>query len=400
MKLVHKSYKFRITPDKEQIELLSKHFGACRFVFNRYLNSRKKTYIEEKKSLNYYDNANDLTKLKKEEEFVWLKEINSQSLQSSLRNLDTAYNKFFRKQTKFPRFKSKYDKQSFTVPQFVTIEESKLFIPKFKKGIEINLHREIEGKLLFATISKSTTGNYYVSITCEVEYIPFEKTNSKVGIDTGIKDLAILSDGKVYENIKILKTNLKKLKYNQRQLSKKVKGSNSRLRQKSKLATVHEKVTNIRKDYLHKVSTEIIKNHDVICIEDLAVKNMMKNHKLAQAFSDVSLGTFYTMLEYKANWNDKTIVKIDRFFPSSKTCNVCNYINQDLTLKDREWTCKSCNTVHDRDFNASINIKKQGLKILSGSGIESDIKQKQGEALPLGESVTLEAQPIASGVDG
>ena len=313
MKVIHKSYKFKIAPDNEQKELLAKHFGACRFVFNRYLNSRKETYLEEKKSLNYYDNANDLTVLKKDEQFVWLKEINSQSLQSSLRNLDTAYNKFFRKQTKFPRFKSKFDKQSFTVPQSVYIEDGKLLIPKFKKGIEINIHREIEGKLLFATISKSTTGKYYVSITCEVEYIPFEKTNSKVGIDTGIKDLAILSDGNVYENIKTLKTNLKKLKYNQRQLSKKVKGSNSRLKQKSKLATVHEKVTNIRKDYLHKVSTEIIKNHDVICIEDLAVKNMMKNHKLAQAFSDVSLGTFYTMLEYKANWNDKAIVKIDRF---------------------------------------------------------------------------------------
>lgn len=392
MKLIHKSYKFRISPDKEQAELLSKHFGACRFVFNRYLNRRKETYLEEKKSLNYYDNANDLTNLKKQKEFSWLKEINSQSLQSSLRNLDTAYNKFFRKLTKFPRYKSKYDRQSFTIPQFITIEDGKLWIPKFKGGIKINLHREIKGKLLFATISKSTTGNYYVSITCEMEYTPFEKTNSKIGIDTGIKNLAVLSDGKTYENIKTLKTNLKKLKYEQRQLSKKIKGSNSRLKQKLKLARVYEKVTNIRKDYLHKVSTEIIKNHDVICIEDLAVKNIMKNHKLAQAFSDVSLGTFYTMLEYKANWNNKTIVKIDRFFPSSKTCNVCNYINQDLTLKDREWTCPSCNTIHDRDFNASINIKNQGLKILSGSGTDSDIKQKRNKALPIGESMTSESQ--------
>lgn len=399
MKVIHKSYKFKITPDNEQKELLAKHFGACRFVFNHYLNIRKETYLEEKKSLNYYDNANDLTVLKKDEQFVWLKEINSQSLQSSLRNLDTAYNKFFRKQTKFPKFKRKFDKQSFTIPQSVYIEDGKLQIPKFKKGIEINTHREIKGKVLFATISKSTTGKYYVGITCEVEHIPFEKTNTKVGIDTGIKDLAILSDGKVYENIKTLKTNLKKLKYNQRQLSKKIKGSSSRLKQKSKLATVHEKITNIRKDYLHKVSTEIIKNHDVICIEDLAVKNMMKNHKLAQAFSDVSLGTFYTMLEYKANWNDKVIVKIDRFFPSSKTCNVCNYINQDLTLKDRKWTCKSCNTIHDRDFNASINIKKQGLKILScGSGIESQDKQKRSKALPLGESMTSEAHPVSFAV--
>ena len=400
MKVIHKSYKFKITPDNDQKELFAKHFGACRFVFNRYLNLRKETYLEEKKSLNYYDNANDLTVLKRDEEFVWLKEINSQSLQSSLRNLDTAYNKFFRKQTKFPRFKSKYNEQSFTIPQSVYIKEGKLRIPKFKKGININIHRKIEGKILFATISKSTTSKYYVSITCEVEHIPFEKTKSQVGIDTGIKDLAILSDGKIYENIKILKTNLKKLKYHQKQLSKKVKGSNSRLRQKSKLATVHEKVTNIRKDYLHKVSIEIIKNHDVICIEDLAIKNMMKNHKLAQAFSDVSLGTFYNMLEYKANWNDKTIVKINRFFPSSKTCNVCNYINQNLTLKDREWTCPNCKTSHDRDFNASINIKKQGLKILSGSGTESDIKQKQSKALPLGESMTSEVYSIASGVGG
>ena len=400
MKIIHKSYKFKITPDNEQKILLAKHFGACRFVFNHYLNGRKETYLEEKKSLNYYDNANDLTKLKKEEKFVWLKEINSQSLQSSLRNLDTAYNNFFRKETRFPRFKSKYDKQSFTIPQSVYIEEGKLWIPKFKKGIEINIHREIEGKLLFATISKSTTGNYYVSITCEMEYQAFEKTNSIVGIDTGIKDLAILSDGMVYENIKTLKTNLKHLKHKQRQLSKKKKGSRNREKERKILANVYEKITNIRIDYLHKVSTEIIKNHDVICIEDLAVKNMMKNHKLAQAISDVSLGAFYIMLEYKANWNDKTIVKIDRFFPSSKTCNVCNYINQDLTLKDREWTCPNCKTVHDRDFNASLNIKKQGLKILSGSGIESDIKQKHSEALPLGESMTYEAQPISFAVGG
>jgi putative transposase len=398
MKVIHKSYKFNIAPDNEQKELLAKHFGACRFVFNRYLNNRKENYLNDKTSLNYYDNANDLTNLKKQNEFNWLKEINSQSLQSSLRNLDTAYNKFFRKQSKFPRFKSKYDRQSFTIPQSLNVEVDMLFIPKFKEGIKINLHREIKGKILFGTISKSTTGKYYVSITCEIEYTPIEKTNSKVGIDTGIKDLAILSNGKTYKNIKTLKTNLKKIKYNQRQLSKKAKGSNSRLRQKSKLAKVHEKVTNIRKDYLHKVTTEIIKNHDVICIEDLAVKNMMKNHKLSQAFSDVALGTFYTMLEYKANWNDKTVVKIDRYFPSSKTCNVCNYINQDLTLDIREWTCPDCNTVHDRDYNASLNILKQGLNILSGSGIESDIKQKRSEALPLGESMTYETQPIAISV--
>ena len=392
MKTIFKSFKFRIYPNKEQEILLAKHFGACRFVFNHYLNKRKESYLgEDKKSLNYYDNANDLTQFKKDENYIWLKEINSQSLQSSLRNLDTAYGKFFRKQTKFPRFKSKYDRQSFKIPQFVKLENNELIIPKFKGGIKINLHREINGEILFATISKSSTGKYYVSITCEVQHEPFDKTNSKVGIDTGIKDLAILSDGTTYENIRSLKNSLKKLKYEQRQLSKKVKGSSSRNKQKQKLAIVHEKITNVRKDYLHKVSTEIVKNHDIISVEDLAVKNIVKNHKLAQAMSDVSLGTFYSMLEYKCEWNDKQFVKIDRFFPSSKMCSECGWINQDLTLNIREWTCPSCGEKHDRDFNASKNILKQGLKIiLSGSWIESDIKQKQVEALPLGESMKPE----------
>jgi len=390
MKTIIKSFKFRIYPNKEQEILLAKHFGACRFVFNHYLNKRKETYLEVKKSLNYYDNANDLTQLKKDEDYIWLKEINSQSLQSSLRNLDTSYGKFFRKQTKFPRFKSKYDRQSFKIPQFVKLENNKLIIPKFKDGIKINLHREIEGNIEFVTISKSTTGKYYASLTCEVQHKPFDKTNSKVGIDTGIKDLAILSDKTTYENIKTLKTKLRKLKYNQRQLSKKQKDSSSRNKQKQKLAILHEKITNVRKDYLHKISTEIVKNHDIISVEDLAVKNIMKNHKLAQAMSDVSLGTFYSMLEYKCDWNDKQFVKIDRFFPSSKMCSNCGWINQDLTLNIREWECPSCGLKHDRDFNASKNILKQGLKILSVSGIESDIKQKQVESLPLGESMKPE----------
>ena len=234
----------------------------------------------------------------------------------------------------------------------------------------------------------------------EIEYKTFDKTGKSIGIDTGIKELAILSDGSSYENIKSLKTKLKKLKYEQRQLSKKQKGSQSRNKQKRKLALVHEQITNIRKDYLHKVSTEIIKNHDVVSVEDLAVKNIMKNHCLAQAMSDVSLGAFYTMLEYKANWNNRQFVKIDRFFPSSKTCSSCGWIKQDLTLSIREWTCESCGEIHDRDVNAAKNILKQGINILSGSGIESYVKQKRDEALPLGESMTPEAQPIAFGVGG
>jgi len=398
VKQIKYTYKFKINPTEDQKVLLNKHFGSVRWVYNYFLNQRKQEYITNKKSINYYQQAAELTQIKKKEETNWLKEINSQSLQSSLRNLDTSYGRFFRKQSNFPRFKSKYDRQSFKIPQFISVKESQLIIPKFKGGIKINLHRKIEGDIQFATISKSTTGNYYVSLTCEVQYQPYEKTNSNVGIDTGIKDLAILSDGNTYENIKSLKSNLKKLKFEQRQLSKKVKGSSSRDKQRKKLAIIHEKITNIRKDYLHKVSTEIVKNHDIISVEDLAVKNIMKNHKLAQAMSDVSLGTFYSMLEYKCSWNDKQFVKIDRFFPSSKTCSNCGWINQDLTLKIREWECPSCREKHDRDLNASKNILKQGLKILSGLGTNSDTKQKQVESSSLEEAMKPETHKSLTNV--
>jgi len=390
MKLIHKSYKFRIYPNDEQKVLLDKHFGSCRFVFNHYLNIRKNSYIENKKSLNYYDNANDLTKLKKDEQFIWLNEINSQSLQSTLRNLDAAYNRFFRKQNKFPVFKSKYDKQSFKVPQFTKIKDNKIHFPKFNDGIIINIHRKIEGMILFCNISKSITDKYYASITCEVEYKSLEKTGSHVGIDTGIKSIAVLSDGTVYENIKVLKSKLKKLKYEQRQLSKKQKGSSSRNKQKKKIAVIHEKITNTRMDYLHKISTDIVKNHDIISVENLAVKDIMNNHNLAQSMSDVGLGILYSMLEYKSGWNDRSYVKIDRYFPSSKMCSYCGWVNQNLALNDREWFCIKCGTHHNRDHNAAINIDVQGLNLLSGCGMQSDIKQKQVEASSSDESMKLD----------
>ena len=389
MKIIHKSYKFRIFPNKEQEELLAKHFGCVRFVFNRFLKERQEEYLNNGNSLNYHDNSKSLTELKSE--LIWLKEVNSQSLQSSLKHLDIAYNRFFRKLAKFPRYKKKNDKQSFHIPQFLEIKDNKLSIPKFKKDIDINLHRKIEGKILNGTITKSATGKYYVSITCEVEYNELSHTNSSVGVDTGIKDLAILSDGTKYENIKFFKTSLKKLKYEQRQLSKKIKGSGQKEKQRKIVASIHEKVANKRKDHLHKISTDIIKNHDIICVEDLNVKGMIKNHKLAQALSDASLGMFYNMLSYKASWNDKTIVKINRFFPSSKMCSNCHWIKQDLTLKDREWTCMSCGTTHDRDINASKNILIQGLNDLSGLGTNSDIKQKQVDSSSLEEGMKLEA---------
>ena len=325
--------------------------------------------------------------MKQCDEFSWMREVNSQSLQSSLRHLDLAYNSFFRKQASFPKFKSKYNKQSFTVPQFANIDNGLIKLPKFKNGIRMNMHRTVEGRLLFVTVSKSTTNRYYVSIACEAEHKSLPKTGSAVGIDTGIKNLATLSNGIVYENLKPLNSKLKKLKYNQILLSNKTKGSASKSKQRLKLAKIYEKVTNIRKDYLHKVTADIVKNHDIICIEDLSVKSMMQNYRIARHISDVALGEFYSMLKYKAEWNDRVIIKIDRFFPSSKMCGTCGYIKQDLMLRNRTWVCPSCSKSHDRDANASINILRQGLKILSGSGIESDIKQKRAEASPLGESM-------------
>lgn len=390
MGMIHKSYKFKMEPTSSQKVLLAKHFGSCRFLFNYFLHERKEKYLNEKTSLSFYDNSKALTELKTQDGFSWLKEVSSQSLQASIRNLDVAYKKFFNKQNRFPKFKSKNSKQSFKIPQNVFVKEDKLIISKFREGIRIIQHRELEGKILFAVISKTPTGKYFVSITCEVDHISIQKMDGKVGIDTGIKDLAILSNGKRYGNIKVLKTNLKKLKYEQRQLSKKRKGSNSRNKQRKQVASLYVKITNARKDYLHKVSTEIIKNHDVIAVEDLHVKGIMKNRHLAQAMSDVGLGEFYKQLEYKSKWNGRSFVKIDRFFPSSKTCSNCGWINQDLKLSDREWNCLSCKTRHDRDWNASKNILKQGLNILSGSGTESYIKQKQVEASTSVESLRSE----------
>jgi len=309
MKMIHKSYKFRISPTKKQQKLLSKHFGHCRFAFNRFLSEWKETYEKDKTSLNYYDNAKFLTILNKETDFSWLKEVNSQSLQASLKNLDTAYKNFFKQQNQFPRFKSKYDRQSFKVPHNVCVVNEKIILPKFKEGIPFKQHRKLEGKILFATVSKTTTGKYDVSITCEQEHPPYPKTGKAVG-------------------------------------------------------------------------------------------NMLKNHRLAQAMSDVSLGAFYTMLAYKAKWNQKDYVKIDRFFPSSKRCSNCGWINQDLKLSDREWTCSGCGETHDRDLNASKNILNQGLKILSGCGTQSDVKQKREEALSLDKSMNPEALPISFAVGG
>lgn len=236
------------------------------------------------------------------------------------------------------------------------------------------------GRILFATIIKKPTDKYFASITCETEHEILPQTDKQIGIDLGIKDLAICSDGKVFKNPKTTKKHAKKLTYEQRQLSKKQKGSGKRFKQRKKVAAVHEKIKNIRLDNMHKLTHSIVRENQVVIIEDLNVSGMIKNHKLAKAIADVSWHELSRQLEYKSQWNERDFIQIDRWFPSSKTCNVCNFIKQDLSLKDREWICPGCGTILDRDINASQNILKQGLKILSGSGAESDSKQKPVEA--------------------
>jgi len=391
---VKKTFKYRLYPTGEQEVLLARHFGARRFIFNHFLDQRKTAYLEAKKTLTYYDNAKALTEMKHSDEFSWMKEINAQSLQASLRDLDAAYNRFFAKQGMFPRFKSKHDRQSFRMPQNVYYSEGRLDIPKFKKPIKVVEDRPVTGKILFATISRTPTGKYFVAITCETEHVPMASKDNAVGVDLGLTDLAVLSSGKRFENARNIRKYERRLAYEQKGLSKKVKGSASRARQKVKVAIVHEKITNSRADHIHKATMAIVRENQTICVESLSVVNMMKNHCLAKGIADVAWGEFLRQLKYKSEWNGRQFLTVDRFFPSSKTCNACKFVHQGLALADRTWTCPKCGAEHDRDLNASRNILEQGLNDFnSGCGTQSEPKQKRGEASPSGESKNLETQP-------
>ncbi len=402
---VTKTFKYRCYPTKEQQVLLAKHFGSKRFIYNYFLNERKSLYLKNKETLNYYDNAKSLTSLKQDEQYEWLNEINSQTLQAALRDLDTAYNRFFRKQARFPHFKAKHNKQSFRVLQNVKYQNSELKIPKFKQPIKVNEDRPLTGKILFATLSKRPSGKYFVSITVETEHIPYAPADKQIGIDLGIKDLAICSNGTKYSNIKTTNKHKKTLTYKQRQLSKKTKGSNSKWRQRIKVARVHERISNIRHNHLHQISSNIVRENQMICMESLSVVNMMKNHCLAKAIADVSWGELLRQIKYKSEWNERTFIQIDRFFPSSKMCNKCKFIKSDLALKDRKWTCPSCSVELDRDVNAAENILEQGLEIHNSvSGTDSEFvarratlrkqnKQKREEAFSVEKSMSHETQP-------
>jgi putative transposase len=379
-----KSFKYRIYPDEFQKELLTNIFGQVRFVYNYGLEMKISAYAKDKTNIDCFDIIKKI-KILKDGEYNWLSLSPSQALQMTIRNLDNAYTNFF-KGSGFPKFKNKHGKQTFQLPQGVRLSENnkQIFIPKLKY-IDIDLHREFKGEIKTVTISKSTTNKYYISVLVETNIEkPIKKEiieTTSVGVDLGIKDFAITSDGKKFENKDFLKSTLKKLKVEQRSLSKKKKGSNHYLKQKMVVSLLHEHIRNQRIDYLHKISKYLVDNYDTICIEDLNVKGMSATCKpkqdengkyipngqsaksgLNKAILDMGWNEFKIMLEYKCDWYGKNLSIIGRFDPSSKTCSDCGYINKDLTLKDREWMCPKCGSLLDRDVNAAKNIKIFGLR--------------------------------------
>ena len=367
-----RAYKYRIYPTNEQKALFAKTFGCCRFVYNWALNLKITAYKERKETLgNVY-----LTNLMKSElkaEHDWLKEVNSQSLQSALRNLDTAYANFFRntKAVGFPKFKSRKSGQSFLCPQHCSIDFAKgtITIPK-AKDIPAVLHRKFKGTVKTVTVSMTPSGRYFASVLVDT-VIQEQKTSEPVhdtaiGIDLGIKSLAVCSDGRTFDNPKNLQRSLEHLALLQKRMSRKRKGSANRNKARIRVARLQEHIANCRRDNLHKITHALTHDSQVrtICMEDLNVKGMQRNHHLAQAVGDASFGTFLTMLEYKCRWYGVNLIKIDRFAPSSKTCGKCGYVYKGLKLSERSWTCPECGTRHDRDFNAACNIKEFGLKAL------------------------------------
>jgi len=373
LKTILRAYKYRIYPNKEQSILINQTIGCSRFVYNHYLARRIELYESEKQTMNYYACANDLTTLKKE--YKWLKEVDSISLQQALKDLDNAYQNFFRrvkngeKEVGFPKFKSrKNPKQSYrtqTINGNIQIIDNKIKLPKLGL-VKFANSRNFNGKIKSCTIRRNPSGKYFVSVLVEEQINILPQNDNTIGFDLGISDFLVTSDGEIVNNPKALYQYEQKLAKLQRQLAKKQKGSNRYKKQSIKIATLHEKIKNIRTDFLQKLSTQIIKENQLIISEDLNVKGMVQNHNLAKAISDVSWSEFCRMIEYKADWYGRIYYKIDRYYPSSQTCNICGYKNTDVKdLSIRQWICPECKAEHNRDINAAVNILNQGIKELN-----------------------------------
>ena len=364
---IDKGFRGVLRPTREQAERIEKTFGCCRYVFNSFLDERIREYRENGKTLTYTEQCAMLPLLKKDPKTSWLGEVDSTALQSSVRALQDSYDAFFRGQTGFPKFKSKHShRQSFrstnNYGSIRLVDRKHIRLPKLGE-VRCRFPMEVQGKILSAVVTKEPDGKYGISLNCEVPRPPEpEKTGKAVGIDLGIRTLAVTSDGKEYDNPKTYEKNLRKLRRTQRKLSRKTRGGRNWEKQRKKVAKVHQKIRNQRTDAIHKMTHELVYAYDLICIEDLDVREMSKG-KLARGITDASFGEIRRQLAYKTEWTGKRLIVTERWYPSSQVCSGCGYVNRDAKdLKIRRWRCPQCGQVHDRDLNAAKNILREGLR--------------------------------------